>query len=58
MVISDICSTVVSLRIDNFSRVYLIKLGSFFFPLMGIGAKNGLSVSISSFSIGIFLNVF
>ena len=31
--------------------------GSFFFPLFGIGAKKGLSVSISVFSIGIYLNV-
>ena len=40
----------------SFSIVYLIKLGSFFLPLMGIGAKNGLSVSISNFSNGIVLN--
>ena len=53
----DISSTVVSLSVDNFSSVYLIKLGSFFFPLIGIGAKNGLSVSIRSFSKGIVLKV-
>ena len=36
----------------NFSRVNLIYDGSFFFPLIGSGDKNGLSVSISNFSIG------
>jgi hypothetical protein len=46
------------LRLDNFSSVYFIKLGSFFFPLIGMGAKNGLSVSIRSFYNGIVLNVF
>ena len=28
-----------SFKKDNFSRVYLMKLGSFFFPLIGIGAR-------------------
>ena len=46
------------LIIDNFSKVYLIKLGSFFLPLIGIGAKKGLSVSMSNLSNGIVLNVF
>ena len=34
-----------------------MKLGSFFFPRKGSGAKNGLSVSINKFSEGINLNV-
>ena len=32
--------------------------GSFFFPLLGTGAKKGLSVSIKILSIGIDLKVF
>ena len=51
-------SNEISFIEDSFSAVYFIKLGSFFFPLMGIGAKNGLSVSIRTFSNGIVLNVF
>jgi hypothetical protein len=47
----------LSLINDNFSAVYFIKLGSFFFPRIGIGAKKGLSVSISNLSKGIVLNV-
>ena len=39
------------------TAVCLMNDGSFFFPLFGIGAKKGLSVSISVFSIGIYLNV-
>ena len=35
------------LRLANFSAVNFIKDGSFFFPLLGIGAKYGLSVSIN-----------
>jgi hypothetical protein len=47
----------IFLNSDNLFNVYLIKLGSFFFPLIGTGAKNGLSVSTSSLSKGIFLKV-
>ena len=47
----------MSLNKANLDKVYFIKLGSFFFPLIGIGAKNGLSVSIRSFSNGMDLNV-
>ena len=35
-----------------------MKLGSFFFPLIGMGARKGLSVSIISFSFGIDAKVF
>ena len=31
--------------------------GSFFFPLIGSGARKGLSVSIKRFSVGIILKV-
>ena len=41
----------------SFSAVNFIKLGSFFFPLIGIGAKKGLSVSINNLSSLIDLNV-
>ena len=53
----DISSVVFDLIVDIFSKVYLMKLGSFFLPLIGIGAKKGLSVSISYFSKGISLKV-
>ena len=53
----DISSVVFDLIVDIFSKVYLMKLGSFFLPLIGIGAKKGLSVSISNFSRGISLKV-
>ena len=35
-----------------------MKLGSFFFPLIGTGERNGLSVSTNSLLFGIFKNVF
>ena len=41
----------------NFSAVYFIKEGSFFLPLLGTGAKKGLSVSINRLSRGIVLKV-
>ena len=37
--------------------VYLIKDGSFFFPRLGTGARNGLSVSIKILLSGINLKV-
>ena len=40
-----------------FHIVCFIKLGSFFFPRIGIGAKKGLSVSTNSLSCGINLKV-
>ena len=51
-------SFVTFLIIANFSAVYFINEGSFFFPLFGSGAKKGLSVSISNFSNGINSKVF
>ena len=42
----------------NFFAVWSINEGSFFLPLLGTGAKKGLSVSIKSLSIGIILKVF
>ena len=47
----------ISFSLDKCWRVYWIKLGSFFFPLIGIGAKKGLSVSINILSFGKNLNV-
>ena len=41
----------------SFVAVKSMKEGSFFFPLLGTGAKNGLSVSIKILSIGIDLKV-
>ena len=41
----------------NFAAVKSINDGSFFFPLLGTGAKKGLSVSIKMLSIGIDLKV-
>ena len=41
----------------NFAAVKSMNDGSFFFPLLGTGAKKGLSVSIKILSIGIDLNV-
>ena len=41
----------------SFLTVYLINDGSFFFPLLGSGAKNGLSVSTNNFYKGIDLKV-
>ena len=41
----------------NFSAVKSINDGSFFLPLLGTGAKNGLSVSIKILSIGKNLKV-
>ena len=38
----------------NLLAVKSINAGSFFFPLLGTGAKNGLSVSINSLSVGIY----
>ena len=35
----------------NFSAVKSINDGSFFFPLLGTGAKNGLSVSIKNYPL-------
>ena len=32
-------------KLETYSKVYLIKDGSFVFPLIGMGAKKGLSVS-------------
>jgi hypothetical protein len=58
LVVKSIISLeVVFLSKASFSIVYLIKLGSFFLPLIGIGAKKGLSVSTSNLSKGIVLNV-
>ena len=42
----------------NLDKVYFIKLGSFLTPLIGMGAKKGLSVSMSNLFKGIVLNVF
>ena len=39
---------------DNFSTVYFMNEGSFVFPLKGIGAKYGESVSTKSLSTGIY----
>ena len=55
LIISDILIFFIS---ANFFIVYLIKLGSFFFPLIGIGARKGLSVSTNNLLLGIFVNVF
>ena len=47
----------LSLISESFCRVYFINDGSFFFPLIGTGARNGLSVSINNFSLGIVLRI-
>ena len=44
-------------KIASFSAVYFTNDGSFFFPLLGTGAKKGLSVSIKILSRGKNLNV-
>ena len=41
----------------SLAAVKSIKEGSFFFPLFGTGARNGLSVSIKILSSGRILNV-
>ena len=48
----------ISLICASFFEVKSIKEGSFFFPRLGTGAKNGLSVSIKILSKGKNLNVF
>ena len=55
VVILLISSKLTPFKWANLSVVYLIKLGSFFLPLIGSGAKKGLSVSTKIFSKGIFL---
>ena len=45
------------IRDSNFAAVKSINEGSFFFPLLGTGAKKGLSVSIKILSKGKNLNV-
>ena len=47
----------ISFTSESLVAVKSIKEGSFFFPLFGIGAKNGLSVSIKILSKGRDLKV-
>ena len=57
MVVSISSSLVIFFISANLVAVKSINDGSFFFPLLGTGAKKGLSVSIKMLSIGIDLNV-
>ena len=57
MVISTSFDFDISLISASLAAVKSINDGSFFLPLFGIGAKNGLSVSINIFSKGKDLNV-